>query len=81
MIQAYTAPPSATRVICIDEFGPIAVNTDPGAEWTARPGRARYEPDDGRRVPRGGSTPLSNRPRDRPESRSPRSGTAAVPSG
>jgi hypothetical protein len=55
VIQVYTAPPSATRVICIDEFGPIAVNTDPGAEWTARPGRARYEPDDGRRVPRGGS--------------------------
>jgi hypothetical protein len=36
VIQAYTAPPFATRVICIDELGPIAVKTDPGAEWHAQ---------------------------------------------
>lgn len=53
MIQAYTAPSPATRVIYIhyiyihyiQERRPIAIKTDPGAEWTARPGRACYEPE------------------------------------
>ena len=36
-------------MICIDELGPLAVKTYPGAEWKAGPGRATFEPDYGRR--------------------------------
>lgn len=42
-------PPPRTRVICIDEMGPIAVKTYPGEEWKVGPGRATFEPDYGRR--------------------------------
>jgi len=49
VIQAYVAPPPGARVICIDEMGPVAVKTYPGAEWKRGRGRARYEPDYGRR--------------------------------
>lgn len=42
-------PPPRTRVICIDEMGPIAVKTYPGEEWKAGPERATFEPDYGRR--------------------------------
>ena len=42
-------PPPRTRVICIDELGPLAVKTYPGAEWKSTPGRAKFEPDYGRR--------------------------------
>ena len=43
------APPPRTRVICVDELGPIAVKTYPGEEWKLGPGRATFEPDYGRR--------------------------------
>ena len=36
-------------MICIDEMGPISAKTYPGAEWKSGPGRARFEPDYGRR--------------------------------
>lgn len=49
MIQAYVAPPPRTRVICIDEMGPIAAKTYPGEEWKQGPYRATFEPDYGRR--------------------------------
>jgi transposase len=42
-------PPPRTRVICIDEMGPIAAKTYPGAEWKQGPHRATFEPDYGRR--------------------------------
>ncbi len=42
-------PPPRTRTICLDEWGPLAVKTYPGAEWKAGPERATYEPDYGRR--------------------------------
>jgi transposase len=42
-------PPPHTRVICIDELGPIAVKTYPGEEWKLGPYRATFEPDYGRR--------------------------------
>jgi transposase len=37
------------RVICIDEWGPLAVKTYPGAEWKSDGKRATFEPDYGRR--------------------------------
>jgi hypothetical protein len=43
------APPPRTRVICVDELGPLVVKTYPGAEWKAGPNRATFEPDYGRR--------------------------------
>ena len=43
------APPPRTRVICVDELGPLAAKTYPGAEWKAGPHRATFEPDYGRR--------------------------------
>ena len=36
-------------MICVDELGPLAVKTYPGAEWKPGPGRATFEPDYGRR--------------------------------
>jgi len=36
-------------VICIDELGPMAVKTYPGAEWHHGDTRATFEPDYGRR--------------------------------
>ena len=42
-------PPRQTRVLCIDELGPLAIKTYPGAEWICSPGRATFEPDYGRR--------------------------------
>ena len=36
-------------MICLDELGPLAVKTYPGAEWKAGPERATFEPDYGRR--------------------------------
>jgi transposase len=38
-----------TRVICIDELGPLSAKTYPGEEWKATPYRATFEPDYGRR--------------------------------
>jgi transposase len=49
IVQAYIAPPPLTRVICVDELGPLAVKTYPGEEWKAGPQRATFEPDYGRR--------------------------------
>ena len=43
------APPPHTRVICLDEMGPIAVKTYPGEEWKTGKNRATFEPDYGRR--------------------------------
>ena len=43
------APPPQTRVICVDELGPIAVKTYPGEEWKLGRNRATFEPDYGRR--------------------------------
>ena len=48
-MRCYCDPPEETRVICIDEMGPIAVKTYPGEEWIAGPYRATFEPDYGRR--------------------------------
>ena len=46
MIQAYLAPPPRTRIICLDELGPLAVKSYPGAEWRRDPmRRATFEPD------------------------------------
>jgi transposase len=42
-------PPERTRVICVDEMGPVAVKTYPGEEWHLGPNRATFEPDYGRR--------------------------------
>jgi transposase len=42
-------PPPRTRVICIDELGPLAAKTYPGEEWHLGKHRATFEPDDGRR--------------------------------
>jgi len=42
-------PPARTRVICIDELGPLAVKTYPGQEWVSGDHRATFEPDYGRR--------------------------------
>jgi transposase len=42
-------PPPRTRVICIDEMGPLAVKTYPGEEWLQGDRRATFEPDYGRR--------------------------------
>lgn len=41
--------PPRTRVICIDELGPLAVKTYPGEEWQQGDQRATFEPDYGRR--------------------------------
>ena len=49
IILAYVAPPVDTRIICIDELGPIAVKTYPGEIWTPGTNRATFEPDYGRR--------------------------------
>ena len=38
-----------TRVICIDELGPLSAKTYPGEEWKAGFRRATFEPDYGRR--------------------------------
>jgi transposase len=48
-VAAYLTPPPQTRVICLDELGPLAVKTYPGAEWKGDNQRATFEPDDGRR--------------------------------
>jgi transposase len=37
------------RTICLDELGPLAVKTYPGAEWKEAALRATFEPDYGRR--------------------------------
>lgn len=42
-------PLPRTRVICIDEMGPLAVKTYPGEEWLQGHRRATFEPDYGRR--------------------------------
>lgn len=42
-------PPPCTRVICIDELGPIAVKTYPGELWQLGRHRATFQPDYGRR--------------------------------
>jgi transposase len=42
-------PLPKTRVICIDEWGPLAVKSYPGAEWLPGEMRATFEPDYGRR--------------------------------
>ncbi|HJZ04291.1 MAG TPA: transposase [Patescibacteria group bacterium] len=49
IITAYLQPASRTRVICIDELGPLAVKTYPGEEWLPGKHRATFEPDYGRR--------------------------------
>jgi len=43
------APPERTRVICIDELGPLTAKTYPGREWVFQKTRATFEPDYGRR--------------------------------
>lgn len=49
MIWAYLKPPPHTRVICLDELGPLAVKTYPGETWQMGRNRATFEPDYGRR--------------------------------
>jgi hypothetical protein len=36
-------------VLCLDELGPLAVKTYPGAAWQPGPQRVTFEPDYGRR--------------------------------
>lgn len=48
-MQAYLTPLPEVRVICVDELGPLAVKTYPGAEWQLGQERATFEPDYGRR--------------------------------
>jgi transposase len=43
------APPPRTRVLCLDELGPLAVKTYPGEVWQQGRNRATFEPDYGRR--------------------------------
>lgn len=43
------APPQSTRVICIDEMGPVSAKTYPGEEYVEKEKRATFEPDYGRR--------------------------------
>ena len=38
-----------TRIICIDEMGPLSAKTYPGEIWQPGPYRATFEPDYGRR--------------------------------
>lgn len=38
-----------TRVICLDEWGPLAVKSYPGAAWVPSDQRATFDPDYGRR--------------------------------
>lgn len=49
MIAAYVNPPEHTRVICVDELGPLGIKTYPGAEWHLGHHRGTFEPDYGRR--------------------------------
>ena len=42
-------PPPRTRIVCIDELGPLAVKTYPGEEWHQGNHRGTFEPDYGRR--------------------------------
>ena len=50
MIAAYLTPPPRTRVLCLDELGPLAIKTYPGGEWVSEGShRATFEPDYGRR--------------------------------
>jgi transposase len=49
IIQAYTQPVPARRVICLDELGPVSAKTYPGEVWKEGPGRATFVPDYGRR--------------------------------
>ena len=49
IITAYVQSIPHTRVICLDEMGPVAVKTYPGEEWKVGPNRATFEPDYGRR--------------------------------
>lgn len=42
-------PPPQTRVLCLDELGPISAKTYPGEEWKQGKYRATFEPDYGRR--------------------------------
>jgi len=48
-VAAYLTPVPGLRTICLDELGPLAVKTYPGAEWKAADLRATFEPDYGRR--------------------------------
>ena len=48
-MAAYLLPPPRTRVITIDELGPLSAKTYPGQEWVEEPYRATFEPDYGRR--------------------------------
>jgi hypothetical protein len=48
-VAANVKPPLHTRVICLDELGPLAAKTYPGADWQPGPQRATFEPDYGRR--------------------------------
>lgn len=48
-MAAYVNCLPGLRTICLDELGPLAVKTYPGAEWQEAALRATYEPDYGRR--------------------------------
>jgi len=50
IIYSYIAPPPRTRVICIDEMGPVSAKTYPGETWEKGPYRATFEPDYGTMV-------------------------------
>jgi hypothetical protein len=41
IIQAYVAHPPRTRVICLDEMGPLAVKSYPGEAWQMGPNERR----------------------------------------
>jgi len=48
IVATYLSPPERTRVICLDELGPIAVKTYPSEEWKLATNRATFEPNYGR---------------------------------
>ena len=49
IVTAYVMRIPRTRVICVDEMGPMAVKTYPGEELDVGTNRATFEPDYGRR--------------------------------
>ncbi len=49
IVAAYINRVPGVRTICLDEFGPLAVKTYPGAESKLGPHRATFGPDYGRR--------------------------------
>jgi hypothetical protein len=48
-VSLYKHPPSDTKVICVDEMGPVSAKTYPAPRWSEAGHRPRVEADYGRR--------------------------------